>query len=456
MLAEHQLGHSEQTLLVGVSGGPDSVCLFHILSSLQTALGFRLSAAHMDHMLRGKSSKDDVAYVAGLCDRHKVALYHEAVDVASYKRSNRLSLEEAARECRYAFFGRAAEEAGTRVVVLGHTSDDQVETVLMHVLRGAGLAGLRGMAPVSHRGALLVARPLLGTLRVETEAYCAEAGLMPRQDASNMDRRFLRNRLRLDTLPALRDVNPRVDAALLRLAENAGSAGEAIEAMVSEKWPLLVRGASEGVALDRRGLAQLHDALAAEALRRAVLEVAGSLKGISSEHIARLLALANGPTGRRTRLPHGIEAMVDYEVLHIARSRDLESPPVGFGGSYPVRFPGQARVPDWEVRSEVVPRAQGSKPGGLIAEMHPGLRGTEAWVRSRRDGDRFKPAGMRGSKKLQDFLVDSRVPRAKRDSVPLLCDPEGILWVVGYRLDQRALPPVEADRVLRVEFRPAN
>src|SRR4030042_3703015 len=230
----------KELVVVGVSGGADSVCLLHVLAKWQKEPEIKLHIAHLNHQLRGVESEADAEYVSNLAGSLGIPITIDEQDVAAYRSARNCSIEEAARELRYAFFARAVREVGARRIAIGHTRDDQVETILMHILRGTGITGLSGLAPCSplaydsqrmslpaegpsvtneQRSNLLVIRPLLDITREETADYCQKHQLDPRIDSSNQSPSFFRNRLRLHLLPLLRQYNPSIDQALLRLAD---------------------------------------------------------------------------------------------------------------------------------------------------------------------------------------------------------------------------------------------
>ena len=243
LLTELGLAHSRQALVAAVSGGPDSMALLLLLDRLKQPLGLELHVAHLDHGLRGLESREDARFVEKVALDMDLPVTLGWEDVESYRRDRGLSLEEAAREARYSFLSGVATAQGASAVVLGHTSDDQVETILMHLLRGSGLAGFAGMSPIAywpsnhHKERVALARPLLDTTKEETAAYCRLRGVTPRQDTSNLSMKLTRNRIRLELLPYLREYNPRIREALLRLSGSAAqdlaylleAAGQAVE-----------------------------------------------------------------------------------------------------------------------------------------------------------------------------------------------------------------------------------
>ena len=224
-----EAGHlTGKRLVVAVSGGPDSLAMLYALHHLQGALCLTLHVAHLDHELRGEDSAADAEFVAQTCAKLGVDCTVEAADVPAFQREHRMSLEEAAREVRYRFLAHVAEREGAHAIALGHTSDDQVETVLMNFIRGSGLRGLRGMLPTSRRrideSDVTISRPLLNLSKQDTIAYCEALDLNPRFDESNRSIEMTRNRIRLELLPLLQELNPAFGDAVLRLSKNAGDA----------------------------------------------------------------------------------------------------------------------------------------------------------------------------------------------------------------------------------------
>lgn len=456
-------------VLAAVSGGPDSTALLLILSRLAPALGLTLAVGHFDHGLRGPAAaRRERSYVEGLCDRLDVPVQLGAGDTRAQARAHRLSLEEAARDLRYGFLANAAAAAGCTVVATGHTADDQVETVLLHIIRGSGLAGLAGMAargswPLTGREGLDVGRPLLCLRRQETDRYCRGEGLAPVEDPSNASPRFLRNRVRLELLPLLRQYNRRIDSALLGLAEAAGADLAVLEAMAGDA--LASDNGGQAVVMSRRRLGELPEGLRRHALRLAVRRLLGDVRDLHRNHIDALLAgLARG-VGYHLDLPRGLHFDVGYEEATLsleqaegpgprpASLRPVQpSPPEA-----PLTVPGLTSWEPWRVEAEVTAVSPERPPADpWQAWLDADVTGEDLRVRSRRPGDRFQPLGLAGEKKLQDFFVDARVPRAQRDAVPLVCGKPGIVWVVGHRIDGRARVTEATRRVLRLRFRQAS
>lgn len=496
-------------LVVAVSGGPDSVALLAALCEVAPGRGLRLHVAHLDHGLRAEGA-EDAAWVARLAGAWGLASTVAAADVGRYAAACGRGIEDAARQVRYAFLAGVARRVGTAAgaapVATAHTADDQAETVLMNVLRGAGLDGLAAMAadapwplsPDAVRAAAAAAhldagpdgaplprllRPLLAVDRAAVAGYLTAHGLTARDDASNADRTFLRNRIRHDLMPALEAVNPQLGAALARLAATAAADRAFIAAALDAAWPALASTAPATatatddvarparVALDAAVLGALHPALQGRAVRRAVAALGGDVRDLGHAHVAAVLdavARACGvgraqstagardddaaPPGAPTvlSLPGGIRATVDAAAVTFARggaalpAARLDAAPV------PLAVPGTTRLPGgWTVVATIADGRGGGGRGGDPWRFELDADGATVPLaaRGRRPGDRLPLTGAAaGHKRLQDLFVDAKVPAAERDGWPIVVAGATIVWVPGLRADARFAAGPEAGR----------
>ncbi len=328
------LQFSGSVLVVAVSGGPDSVALLHLLNGLAKRHPLRLHVAHLNHGLRGEESDEDARYVQGICDRWGVLATIERADVAAMRARYRLSWEAAARQARYDFLARVASTVGASAVALGHTADDQAETVLLHLLRGTGIRGLRGMLPLSRwrsrdgASEVVLVRPLLEVKRQETEAYCANHGLVPRHDSSNLEERFTRNRIRRSLMPQLRRYNPAVTQALTRLASTVAQDVAYIDQQVQSLWPSIAAREPWGMRLHRQGFNKLHPSIQAHALQRAYAEVAGESRDLNLAQVESMRQLSEQGAGRTLSLGHGLRFFTSYQELVLSRKAPHACPTV--------------------------------------------------------------------------------------------------------------------------------
>jgi len=456
------------TVVVGVSGGADSLCLLHVLNRLQTQRGFSLHVAHLNHGLRGAEAAADAEFVAALAGQWALPATVEERDVAGYARKRKIAIEEAAREVRYAFLAEVAARVGADRVAVAHHADDQTETVLMHALRGAGLAGLRGMRPNSRyplQGSeLRLIRPLLEVTRAQIEAYCAEHGLKPRFDRSNLDTTFFRNRLRHEVIPYLETINPNIRQVLRHTAAGLADDYDFLREAVNEAWSTVGREEGEAILFDRAAWSALHPSLQRGLIRKAVRQLRPGLKDINWLHVepARRLALEK-PPGKRATLPQGLFLFCQRDVLVIGERVPLpDEPQLKPGTSVAVNVPGETVLPGgrWLIRAEVVARAAlpahpHTNADRWQAFLDASVAGAALRLRTRGPGDRFCPLGLEGHHMtLSEFFIAQKVPAPLRDRLPLLVSGGDILWVVGWRIDERAKVTEGTEEVLWVRIMP--
>lgn len=433
-------------VVVAVSGGPDSVALLHALHTLSGEFHVRLHVFHMDHGLRGESSREDARFVLALAERMGLPITVAEVPPGKLQAMPG-SLEANARTLRYREASALARRIGARCIALGHNRNDQAETVLMRLLRGAGSRGLAGISPVREEGGLRYVRPLLGVSRGEIEAYCREAALFPRVDESNLTPVYLRNRIRLQLLPLLeREYNPALAA---NLAQTAAVLRD--EDALLDQWAAQVldrcRTAGAGVGFQSGPVLAEPTALARRVVRLAAREAAGGGYDLGFTAVTQVLDAMKCPTGSRTiDLPGGLRAVLEYGTCRFLGPAG--EPPASGSAVWPVAADGVTVLPELGLEVKVT---RGGMPHGpweaaFDADRLPGALS----VRFRRPGDRFYPTGMTGSKKLQDLLVDAKVPRRLRDSVPLLTSGDEIIWVIGHRLDRRFLADQTSRNILMV------
>ncbi len=469
-------------VVVGVSGGADSTCLLLTLHSLRRELDIDLHIAHLDHRLRGEDSSRDAQFVDGIGLTLGLPCTVEARDVRAYSSARNLSLEEAAREVRYAFFAEVVSKVGARAVAVGHTIDDHIETILMHILRGAGLHGLQGLRPfVAMRttsGPVNVLRPLLDVSRSETETYCRQSGLAPREDESNRSLEFSRNRVRLHLLPALRTYNPSVDDALARLAVIASSEEDFVDSAVEAAWGGVAWHVDQSIVLNRKGMSDLHPALKRGVLRKALGEFVPDLKDIEARHIDVLLAAVDAPSGKAFHLPGDVVFVTEYDKYVLGRNTDICPLPY-LNSEFEVSVPGETAASGWIVNASVIDDfspdlesdfigaptlldSVGHRPSGIGDPAEFGVEyeahmdfdkvAHTLTVRPKRTGDRFCPLGLGATKRVAEFMIDARIPRSWRKRIPMVTDGDAVIWVVGCRIDDRVRVTEYTKRILRLRF----
>ncbi len=488
-IQQHHLVSGGEKLLVAVSGGPDSVCLLHILVKLQRELEVKLQVVHLNHQLRGAESEADADYVSHLAQQWGIPATIEGRDVTGYQAQHRLSLEEAAREVRYSFLAQVARSIGAERVAVGHTKDDHIETILLHLIRGTGTRGLRGLQPIavwqSASNSLTIVRPLLTVRHQETEDYCHQHQLMPRLDASNLSLSPLRNRIRQQLLPLLESYNPRVAEALLRTGRIASDDINFLDEQIARLWDEVAQQQEKSIVLDKERFDQLPPALQRYLLRASAEKLLSSAKDIEMRHIEEMMSLATKPAGKRLSLPGGLIFSIEYKQYLLTSDFAALSPFPILGDESQLNIPGETLLPGWRVEATIIDREQMTekiikgKPEGASAPSEitiplgkgKGIKGMgsinnlftayldldktgdKLLVRCRQPGDRFQPLGVSQPKKVNEFMIDAKISQAWRQQVPLVCSPEHILWVVGWRIDDRVKVTDNTKQVLRLEFK---
>jgi tRNA(Ile)-lysidine synthase len=458
--------HPDDKLLVAVSGGPDSAALLHLLLMVRDTLGVGLEVAHLDHGLREKAGESDSRFVSKMAEREGLTLHSRRVDVPGLHAEEGGSIEALARRERYAFLNEARAVAGARWIVTGHTADDQVETFLMNLLRGAGPRGLGGMLPV---GPGPMCRPLLESWREEIISFLEANDLPYRLDPTNADTALTRNRIRHRLVPILkRDFGSSV---LRTLARESQLMNDLDEFLSLESDRVLKRVAHENdLRLDRdeirllvAGLKTYPRVMQRSALRAALEDLAGGLEEITLAHIDALLDLVHRKEGSgEIHLPHRLLARREYEhlVLRVSMEGDDVHPSPEASAPLDLARPGELRWGRCHLKWSLAPveAARGDWAESpersffdVLAPVAP------VYLRAMRPGDRLEPKGMEGSQKVSDLFINRKVPRHLRTRIPLLCDNGGpedgerILWVVGQRRSRHAPVDPETSQVVLFE-----
>ncbi len=460
-IREKKLVSPGEKVLVAVSGGADSVCLLYVLEGLKQELGIDLHIAHMNHRLRGRDAEADARYVAGLAKRLGILATVESRDVKVYQEQHRLSLEEAAREVRYDFLSSVAKEAGARKVAVGHTADDHIETLLMHLIRGSGMNGLRGLKPATNLkvsgGSLTVIRPLLCLSRQEAVAYCRARGLKPHLDISNLSVEPLRNKVRHNLIPELKKYNSQISQALLRLSRTSADDLDFIDAEARRLMNSVLKVSKDSVVIEKKSFLVLYPALQRRLLRLSIESLLGSLKDIEAGHIEDIIEALDKPAGRAIGLPFGLCFTIEYDRYVLAPESISLCPLPVLAGEKELKIPGRTKFCGWEIDVAMVTPSQFKKEGGEANDFSACFDfasvGRKLTVRHRLPGDRFQPLGMAQPKKLNVFMIGARIPRKWRPRVPIICSGDDILWVVGYRIDEHCKVRPDTDKVLRLEFK---
>jgi tRNA(Ile)-lysidine synthase len=446
-VAKYRMLDSNVRVVVGVSGGPDSVSLIHLLLRLKDEYDLTLWMAHLNHKLRGREGEEEVRWVKQFGRELGISVISDSCNVSLLAKKKKLSLEEAGRRARYNFLEHVANEVGASQIALAHTASDQVETLLMRLIKGAGLDGLSGIPPV--RGKVI--RPLIEIFREEVEIYCKDNHLYPCQDSSNLKLHFLRNRIRWDLIPHLsRQYNPGIGEAILRTSLILREEGDYLERETRRALRLAVLGQNNGkLILDIQKLHGLHPAIQRRVVRKALGEIKGDLKRITFDHISSVLGMSSGKGTKKVDLPGNLVVQREYDRLVIKRRKNRKP-----SFHYPLIVPGKTELP--ELRLSLEAQIILDRPTDFAKEDSIGYLDWDRleeplFLRQRKRGDKFQPSGMEGTKKIKDFFIDLKIPLEQRDIIPLLISKDRIAWVVGYRVDERFKIRQDTLRVLRIK-----
>ncbi|MDY6950888.1 MAG: tRNA lysidine(34) synthetase TilS [Thermodesulfobacteriota bacterium] len=443
----------EDIVVVGVSGGPDSVALLHCLVALKERRCLNVVVAHLNHQLRGETASQEAVFVKSLALRLGVPCEIGERDVASYAHEHRLSIQEAARKVRYAFYRDVCRKHGATKIALGHQADDNAESVLIHLLRGTGPKGLAGIPPVRDR---CIIRPLIEMHRAQILRFLEAGGVAYVEDQSNVDFKYLRNRIRHELLPSLRaEYNPKVVWALTRLAAIARDEEDFWGGQVAAAFKeLVLEQKKDSLVLSASGLAGLHPALVRRLVRHAVLSLRGDLRRLGHQHVEAVvhLATSSSPSGR-IDLPRGVMALRDRDELLFLLGLPEKRPAFEYqisstGSTFLHEISARLRLSLCEVTQVGAPGTYPSSTAFMDLSAVP----FPLTVRSPQAGDRFRPLGMSGSQKVKTFFINLKVPRWKRRRCPILLSGSKIVWVAGYRIDDSAKVTEKTTQVLKAEL----
>lgn len=461
--AENGIRLADAFLVVAVSGGADSMALLDILLRLRDRMRLSLHVAHFEHGIRGEASREDARYVAAFCKRRGIPCTVEAADVPAYAREAKLSLETAAREKRYRFLRRLKEQLGASAIAVAHHADDQAETVLLHILRGAGLHGAAAMNPCAGD----IVRPLLGLSKGELLTYCVMREIEVRHDATNDMADGRRNYLRLEILPRLEaHINSAVGKALVRFADMSRADDEVLEEMAAEAFAGMAGREGDVLCVCRSCFRKEPVAVQRRIVQRVGRLFIDSVHTWGYEQVEKVRRMLAGKKGGLSwDLPGQIRLEIDWEKARFfpapplcagcAKNDGAETGTVGdcLGAPVLLAVPGTTLLPQLGVRIEAHFTAKRCITDGRMEVYADAAALGTPVVRTRRRGDRIGAAS--GGKKLKDFFIAAHVPRKERDAVPLVCTEAGeILWAVGLRRFTAAQVKKDSERIVRLRALP--
>ena len=441
---------ADAVLLVGVSGGPDSLALLDVLQQAKQPV----IAAHFNHHLRPESGQE-AAYVAQLTAERGVRFINGEADTPDFAKQNSLSIEEAARILRYRFLFKSAEALGVQAVAVAHTADDQVETVLMHLLRGAGLAGLRGMQAVNLPNewseAVPLVRLLLGTWRTEVLAYCRENGLQPIEDASNQQTKYYRNRIRHELVPVLESYNPQARRLLWQTADNLAQDYELISALTGQALKTVITQHGDGyLGCSGAGIRSLHPGLQRQVWRRLVAVLRPGLRDVGYDLVLRAVEFASQPDQPQAiDLTSGLRLMREGETIWLFEAGvdlpDFEWPKLASVEPHLLPVPGEMQLQHgWRLSASLISAGEAHLHALANQDVYQAWLDAGAFeqplqVKARLPGEHIAPLGMGGKTvKISDLMINEKLPQRARANWPVVSSGGLIVWVPGYSLSHHA------------------
>ena len=450
-IKEHDLIEQDDKVIVALSGGPDSVCLLHILNRLKEDLNLEIYAAHLNHQIRGLEAQKDAYYVAQLCESMGITYFIRSIDVPEYCKRKGFSIEEGARKLRYEMFEEIKDKTKSNKVAIGQNLNDQAETVMMRIMRGTGLKGLKGIDYIRNGD---IIRPILDISRSEIEEYCDKYDLKPRIDKTNLESIYTRNKIRLELLPYMKDnFNENVIESIVRMSSSLKNDNDYIETNANEIFIDITNINDKVVEIDIDKYKKLHIAMKSRIVRKAIESIYGSTKNIEQKHIDDVFELeSDDKIDKQINLPNGI-FVYRKEKKFILTTEEIIIEDIKF--CYNIPSNGYKKIKEIgiivETQTANINSYRGSKSnkdtkvfdlnkikGGLV-------------VRNKEDGDKIKLSV--GSKKIKDLFIDLKIPRENRSKVPVIQDEQGILLVGDYRVSEEYKVDQTTKEVLKVTFK---
>lgn len=440
MIEKYKMINSGEGIVVGFSGGPDSVCLLHALYCLKSKYNISIFAVHLNHMIRGDEAIRDENFARSFAEALNIPIYIKRIKVEEYAKDHGLSSEEAGRYLRYEFFDEVMAEVHGNKVALAHNLNDQSETMIMRFIRGTGISGMGGIRPIREDKYI---RPILSCSRLEIEEYCVANNLNPVIDSTNLENIYTRNRIRLQVLPYIKEhFNPNVEENLFKVSSILRDEDEYLNIVANMEIAKIKT--EKGILIDK--FKSLHIAIQRRILRSLIEEVKGELTGIESKHIEECLEfLGRSGTGKKINLPEELECTIEYGKFRINRNIQIKD------YDYCLKIPGVTVASN---KYRIITKTYEIDNKNLIDKQFVKYFDYDKikdrlYFRNRRDGDYIYPRGMTGCKKLKDIFIDKKIPKEERKRIPLIANGNEILWILNmrdsrnYKIDANTLQVLE-------------
>lgn len=448
---KYKLIESGDKVVLGLSGGPDSVCLLHILCRLKSVLDIEVYAAHLNHQIRGIEAQKDALYITQLCDELGVTSFVKSIDVPKYCKEKGLSVEEGARKLRYEMFEEIKVKTKSNKIAIGHNLNDQAETILMRIMRGTGLQGLRGIEYIRDNG---IIRPILDIDRRDIEDYCEKHELNPRIDHTNLETIYTRNKIRLELIPYMKDnFNPSVIESIVRMSNSLKTDSDYIEKKSDLEFEKVSYTNENSCEIDISEYIKLHDAIKVRVLRRGIKHILGDTNFIDQKHIEDIIELeSDKKLDKMITLPRGIFAYRKKDTI-LLTNKEIVNETIEFCYNLPsdgfVKIKELGLILETQIIS--IDRFKSMKLDKKCKAFDFNKIKGGIVVRSRKEGDKIKLSV--GSKKVKDLFIDLKIPRDERCMVPIMADEKGVLCVGDYRNSESYKVDKDTKEVLKIVFK---
>ena len=452
---KHKLIKENDNIILGLSGGPDSMVLLHILLYVRERISFNLVVAHINHGVRGEEALKDEKFTEKVAKELGLDFFSTKADMVGLAKEKNISEEEAGREIRYGFFRELIKELGHGKIAVAHNRNDQAETLLMRIMRGTGIDGLAGMSFKSDD----IIRPILDINRWEIEKYVEDNSIETVVDKTNLETIYSRNKVRLELIPYIKEnFNPNIIDTLFRLSENAKLDSSFLEECSGKVYKSISKEKSASVVMKSDLFMEEDKAVKNRIIRKAIYNLIHTLQGIEEVHISSVVDLFNkGETGKRIDLPNNLLTKVSYNNLIIEKNINEDMTEVCENKEETILQIAQNYLEEYnlEINLKIIDRKyiNFKNVSSNVKFFDYDIMNEEIWIRTRNPGDRFAPIGMKGRKKIKDYFIDEKIPRDLRDEIPLLMCGENIIWVIGYRMSEDYKVKKETRNVLRVEYK---
>lgn len=440
-------------ILIALSGGPDSVCLLHILHNLKNELKINLYAAHINHCLRGDEALKDEEYSKNLCDRFKIPFYSKTINVHKISKDKGISIEMAGRDVRYEFFNEIKKDIGIDKIAIAHNSNDQAETLIMRVMRGTGIEGLVGIKPI--RDGIYI-RPILCLTRREIESYCKEEQLEPRIDASNLEEIYSRNKIRLNIIPYMeKNFNRDTISALNRLAYNCSKDVEFIEYMVNEKYNKYCTENLDSIIIYREAFEEM-EAIITRIIKKSLMTVSDVRNNFEMKHIYDIVVLQKSESGKKINITNSVIAINEYGNIKLKLNKHLnKNEEELFCDLNKIFHHSKHIIIESNQFGKFILEEKDNNEKFIVDDFTKYFSMdniSKLTIRGRKDGDKIIPLGMKGSKKIKNIFIDCKVPKDLRNSVPIIVFDNEVGWVVGLRVSDNYKITKDTKKLLKITF----